>query len=441
MFPMNFLHKIFIMKKILQYLSVYLTFYLILTVFSANANPDIDKFFPEIDEFIITNGIKIYYPDDLDDVINGAAEIYRDYKFRELAVATYEKQPDQLFAVEIYRFENQDYAFGVYSYERYGNASNFVDVGAHGYYESGTLCFCKDCYYVKIRGHELEDEESLFMDVAEKTASGLPGKNSFPPVFGEFPFLNRYENSERFIAANFLGYPFFNRVFTADFRSREIDFSGFTFFIMKRESKKECQDIIKSYMRYLNMDNVEVKEGKHKFDDPFYGTVEVDWKGKTVNGIYGLEDDEARARYLDFDIKEFTIDKKSTGIAYQKPASSSSVENNDLLPEYAFDGLLLTRWSSAWTDSSWISVDLGKDYLIDKVKLTWESAYATNYQILISTNGNDWIEVYHTENGDGDIDEIEFDPVTARFVRMLGISRATPYGFSLYEFHVFKAEK
>ncbi len=429
------------MKKNLKYLSVCLFCYLVLTVFNTNANPDIDKYFPEIGGFIITNGIKIYYPDDLDEVINGATEIYRDYEFRELAVATYEKQPDQLFTVEIYRFENPDYAFGVYSYERYGNVFNYVDVGAQGYYESGTLYFCKDSYYVKIRGHELENEETLFMDVANKTASNLPGKNSFPPVLDEFPFLNRYENIERFIAGNFLGYPFFNKVFTADFRSQETDFSGFTFFIMKRDSKKECRDIIQSYMESLNNPVQEIKEGKHKFDDPFYGTVELDWKGKTINGIYGLEDDELRARYLDFDIKAFNIDKKNAGIAYQKPAASSSVENNDLLPEYAFDGLLLTRWSSAWTDSSWISVDLGRDYLIDKVKLTWESAYGTTYKILVSTDGDNWNEVYSSENGDGDIDDIEFDPVTARYVRMYGIDRATPYGFSLYEFQVFKTKK
>lgn len=49
-----------------------------------------------------------------------------------------------------------------------------------------------------------------------------------------------------------------------------------------------------------------------------------------------------------------------------------------------------------------------------------------------------WRVVYEERNGDGDSDEIQFEPVEARYVRMFGKERALlPWGYSLYEFEVY----
>jgi hypothetical protein len=45
--------------------------------------------------------------------------------------------------------------------------------------------------------------------------------------------------------------------------------------------------------------------------------------------------------------------------------------------------------------------------------------------------------VYSTQSGKGGREEIRFAPVEARFVRMYGWKRATPFGYSLWEFEVF----
>jgi hypothetical protein len=429
------------MKRNLRLLIVICFCYLFVPVFNIQAKTEIDKYFPDIEGFMIVNGIKIYYPDNLNDAINGASEIYIDNEFRELAVAKYEKPENQIISIEIYRHENPDFAFGIYSHERYGNFFNYIDIGVQGYYETGTLNFYKDCYYVKIGAHNLKNEESVLMDVGRRIEEDLPGKNSFPEVFEEFPVVGLQVNQERLVAKNYLGYPFFNRVFTAEYRPPNTAFILCTYFLMQRDSRDECADILREYMKYLGKPDQEITEGKHIVDDPYYGIIELDWDNRTIRGFLGLEDPELRNFYLEFDPKDYVISKKDAGIAYGKPATSSSNENNNLLPEYAFDGELLTRWASAWRDSSWITVDLGRDYKINKVKLTWEQAYATSYKILVSLDNNNWTEVYSTQEGDGSIDEMNFDPLIARYVRMFGISRATPWGFSLYEFQVFKGKK
>jgi beta-glucanase (GH16 family) len=107
----------------------------------------------------------------------------------------------------------------------------------------------------------------------------------------------------------------------------------------------------------------------------------------------------------------------------------------------AFDGNTGTRWESAFSDDQWISVYLGGIYSLSKVVLNWEGAFGKVYKIQVSSVENptdsDWIDVYSENNSDGGIDEITLTGQQARHVRMLGITRALPYGYSLWEFQVF----
>jgi hypothetical protein len=125
-------------------------------------------------------------------------------------------------------------------------------------------------------------------------------------------------------------------------------------------------------------------------------------------------------------------------LAWNKNASASS-QSGTLSPNNAVDADMQTRWSSAYSDSQWIRVDLGGVYTIGSVRLRWEAAYGKAYQVQVSTNGSSWTGVYSTNTGTGGVDEIRFDPAYARYVRMLGIERGTGYGYSLYEFEVYKS--
>jgi len=102
----------------------------------------------------------------------------------------------------------------------------------------------------------------------------------------------------------------------------------------------------------------------------------------------------------------------------------------------AVDGDAKTRWSSAFSDPQWITVDLGAPAEITKVRLNWESAYAKDYEIDVSSDESVWTTVKSVTDGDGKIDEFDVS-ASGRYVRMRGTRRATPYGYSLYEFEVY----
>lgn len=121
-----------------------------------------------------------------------------------------------------------------------------------------------------------------------------------------------------------------------------------------------------------------------------------------------------------------------------KPATASSVEDSTLTPDKAFDGDPTTRWASAeGIDPQWIQVDLGTVATVTRVRLNWEVAYAATYRVEFSTDGSSWTTEYTTSNGAEGVKEITTATGPARYVRVFGTERGTPYGYSLWEFEVY----
>ena len=118
-----------------------------------------------------------------------------------------------------------------------------------------------------------------------------------------------------------------------------------------------------------------------------------------------------------------------------KNATASSQEG-PWAASNATDGNATSRWSSNFTDAEWIYIDLGSSASVRRVVLSWEAAYGKSYQIQTSDNASAWTTIYSTTTGDGGIDDITVNS-TGRYVRMNGLTRATGYGYSLYEFEVW----
>ncbi len=119
---------------------------------------------------------------------------------------------------------------------------------------------------------------------------------------------------------------------------------------------------------------------------------------------------------------------------------ASSFETGEQFnPEKTIDGDFKTRWGSKWSDPQWLAVDLGEKKTVEKVILHWEDAYAQIYQVQVSVDGKKWYVVHSAIKEKKGKDEISFDPVSVRFLRMYGIKRKTGWGYSVYEFEVFSS--
>ncbi|MFJ1602748.1 beta-1,3-glucanase family protein [Streptomyces sp. NPDC088253] len=119
-----------------------------------------------------------------------------------------------------------------------------------------------------------------------------------------------------------------------------------------------------------------------------------------------------------------------------RPATASSTENASFPAAAAVDGNPGTRWSSGFADPQWLQVDLGSVQQITRVTLTWEAAYAKAYQIQTSTDAATWTTVYSTTTATGGTQNLTVTG-SGRYIRLYGTARATPYGYSLWEFQVY----
>ncbi len=117
-------------------------------------------------------------------------------------------------------------------------------------------------------------------------------------------------------------------------------------------------------------------------------------------------------------------------------ATASSVEQAAFPASNAIDASLTTRWSSAFSDGQWITVDLGQVRHVSGVNLSWERATSTDFIVQTSNDNSTW----NTPGFEGagittHVQRIPLD-TTGRYVRVLSYHRATQYGISLYDLTV-----
>lgn len=151
------------------------------------------------------------------------------------------------------------------------------------------------------------------------------------------------------------------------------------------------------------------------------------------------------------DGSESTPQDPAENVALNKTGQSSSNETADLNASKAFDGDTSSR-SSRWSSNDgnaphWLYVDLGEARDIKTVRIYWETRKATNYEIQISDDAQNWTPVKTINNRPASTtDTITLDETEhAQYVRLY-ISAATaedPDGgvtwntISVYEMEVY----
>jgi Spore coat assembly protein len=139
--------------------------------------------------------------------------------------------------------------------------------------------------------------------------------------------------------------------------------------------------------------------------------------------------DIARVYISSVEVQEQSV----TNLALGKSVMVSSNENEEYIGEFMTDGNDGTRWSSAYHDSEFAIVDLGEVYDVGYVSINWEFAAGLEYEILLSTDGENWKKVASEDDGEAGVFSYRFDKRAARYVMLQGIKRASEYGYSVYE--------
>ena len=148
-------------------------------------------------------------------------------------------------------------------------------------------------------------------------------------------------------------------------------------------------------------------------------------------------------------------------LALNKNATASSVNplTPNLTPNLAVDGdntkVTTNRWSSKratgagtnegdteyGTVEQDLTVDLGANYKVDKVFISWEGAYATKYTIQGSLDGVNFFDIKDITNGTGgEITHKDLGDVETRYVRIAcHDAKNRNWGYSIYELEVYQS--
>jgi hypothetical protein len=252
--------------------------------------------FPELKGWQKGGQPDLYQPDNLFEYINGAAEVFLSYDFQLLATLSYQSEKNQSITVDIYEHRDTDSGFGIYSQEK-PLVGEFIPIGTQGYYESGTLNFFRNKYYVKLSGYDLgQDDRSSLETFAKEINQRLTGDTAFPDPVHCFPVESKLAHSEKYIAQNFLGHRFLHSAFVADYLKDE---KKFQIFIIAAASEDESQAILDGYMKFLAKKGIETtpgQDGIYRFTDPYYrssGRMNLKKQGMYIWGLFENESAQA----------------------------------------------------------------------------------------------------------------------------------------------------
>ena len=123
--------------------------------------------------------------------------------------------------------------------------------------------------------------------------------------------------------------------------------------------------------------------------------------------------------------------------ALQQPVSVSSVLASNTPGAAAVDGDTTSAWTSLASDPQWIKVDLGLIRDLSRVRLHWNTNYASSYTIQISPDGTAWTTLFATNNDNGGTEDLLVSG-RGRYVQINGTQQALPgTGYSLSEVEIY----
>lgn len=132
---------------------------------------------------------------------------------------------------------------------------------------------------------------------------------------------------------------------------------------------------------------------------------------------------------------------KWSNVARNRAVYQSGSSDDDHTGHLVTDGSRQTFWTCGHGGDQWISIDLGRSVLIDRLTIRWGTTYAEAYRIEISEETmrpEHWTMVYNTVEGKGGVEEVPLMSVRARYLRLVG--DASKDAFSICELEAWSLE-
>lgn len=244
---------------------------------------------PDVATWKIPEAPQDYFPEILFEYINGAAEIYLSYDFKELTVGQYEKgDSNASLIMEIYDMGNEINSFGIYSAERFPD-SQFISLGNQGYLEEETLNFIVGKYYVKLLCFDSGEDSADFLKLfSQEVVKRVKDKGTLPPALAFFPKQGLVRNSEKFILRNFMGYSFLHSGYLANYKLEDHEFDCF---FIEGKNADDAQNMLEKYLGKKGKQSVEEISTGYRIKDRYYYNIYLARVENHLCGVMKIKDE------------------------------------------------------------------------------------------------------------------------------------------------------
>jgi hypothetical protein len=258
--------------------------------------------FPKIKGWKLEVSDKVYTPDNLWDLINGAAESYLSYDFIDLHLADYSGKGGTVIHAEAYRHSSVENAFGIYSTER-SPGYKFVQAGTQGYLEEGVLNFLTGEYYIKLystgSGKKVQD---ALMKISVEIADNLGSESGWPELLGIFPPEGKIPHADHYVRENFIGFNFLHSAYTAEYEG------GYKLFIIKGKGREDILEMAKAYLAFTKQSIDPAATSSFTISDRYNGDIPVVLEGPFMVGILEGKDKPVAKKNLETLVKNLPVE-------------------------------------------------------------------------------------------------------------------------------------
>lgn len=183
--------------------------------------PAIEKLLPASNEIAgwKTDGEPLRYgAEGLWEYIDGSAENFLSFEFREVVVQDYVSGAGAGLKVEIYEHGSPLMAYGIYAQMRSPDLA-FLEIGNEAFADEYSVNFWKGPFYVRVAVFDVSDELAAAMKAfAAAIAAKIPEAGALPPEAACFPPDGLVSRDTRYLTQGVLGREKYPPAFVATYR-------------------------------------------------------------------------------------------------------------------------------------------------------------------------------------------------------------------------------
>ena len=197
-----------------------------------------------------------YRGDDLFLYINGGAEIYHEYGFKQVLVQDFQNPEGKSISLEIYEMSHPDSAFGIYSFKR-SQEGKLLEIGDEATLEGYYMNFWKGNYLVTLTGFDADKKTIAGLStLAFEVEKRIPSSHEKPPqIIHTLPLEGLISSSIKYLKGNlalFNCYPFSEQdIFKITAGVRGSYTENFEIFIFSYETETESMDRFEAVVKYF----------------------------------------------------------------------------------------------------------------------------------------------------------------------------------------------